>query len=692
MNFINPFVLFGLLAASIPVLLHLLNLRKLKTVDFSSLKFLKELQKSKIRKLKIKQILLLILRTLIIVFIVLAFARPIIKGTIPGFESYAKSSIVILLDNSKSMDLSDEFGNRFTQAKKSAEAIISSLKDGDEAVVIEMSATKNNDTYSFSKNISLLKEKINQTKLSNETAEFDRALSLANLILEDAGNFNKEIFVVSDAQSNIFTAEDSLKIKSKDIGLYLVPIGYNSKASTANLSIDSIYVSSRIFEQGKPIEVVATIKNHNSLNITGASISMTFNGQRVAQRTFDLPAGEQKSISIAGAAFETGAVAASLEIEPDAQAIDNKRYFSFVVPDQPKVAVVGSNETNKFVSIVLGSGSDKPIFQASYYTSDNFANIDLNNIDCIIITDPNFENNDIEILNNYIKKGGSALIFANDGIESKALEFGIGNGKLKSFSETSKAQFIGFDKDHPLFDGVFNPTSNNKDKIESPRILKAAPSAGGISIIEMQGGSFLAENSIEEGKIIYCAVPPTLEWSSLPVTSIFPALVYRSVFYMSSTRSLGKMFEIGSNQSVTIAKKYSSSSKFKIIDPSGNEIATELPLLPAGAVLSTADWLEPGVYVLRNSDNQIAETVALNISKYESQAAGKDKTVLENHINSRFVSPIDIQFLDNTNNLSKDLNRARIGTELWQLFVLLAIMCAFAEMIVEKASKQDLGE
>jgi len=50
MVLLNPTILLGLLAASIPVILHFLNLRKIKKVEFSTLLFLKELQKSKIRK------------------------------------------------------------------------------------------------------------------------------------------------------------------------------------------------------------------------------------------------------------------------------------------------------------------------------------------------------------------------------------------------------------------------------------------------------------------------------------------------------------------------------------------------------------------------------------------------------------------------------------------------------------------
>ena len=112
MLFLNPAVLFGLLAASIPVLIHLLNLRKLKRIEFSTLAFLKELQKNKIRKIKLKQWLLLALRVLIILFLVMAFARPTIKGiAIGGTTSAAKTTAVFILDDTYSMSVVDANGS-----------------------------------------------------------------------------------------------------------------------------------------------------------------------------------------------------------------------------------------------------------------------------------------------------------------------------------------------------------------------------------------------------------------------------------------------------------------------------------------------------------------------------------------------------------------------------------------------------
>jgi uncharacterized membrane protein len=108
MTFLNPAILIGLTAASIPVIIHLLNLRKLKKIEFSSLSFLKELQKNKIRRVKLKQLLLLALRVLIILLIVTAFARPTLEGVnIGGTTSAAKTTALFILDDSFSMSVVD---------------------------------------------------------------------------------------------------------------------------------------------------------------------------------------------------------------------------------------------------------------------------------------------------------------------------------------------------------------------------------------------------------------------------------------------------------------------------------------------------------------------------------------------------------------------------------------------------------
>ena len=139
MTFLNPLALIGLLAAAIPIMLHLLNLRKLRTIEFSTLDFLKELQKTRIRRLKLRQLLLLILRTLLVLLVVLAFSRPTLKGThIRSLGSHAKTSAVFMIDDSYSMTASDDQGVLLRQAKQAANNLVQLFNDGDEVFLLKL--------------------------------------------------------------------------------------------------------------------------------------------------------------------------------------------------------------------------------------------------------------------------------------------------------------------------------------------------------------------------------------------------------------------------------------------------------------------------------------------------------------------------------------------------------------------------
>ncbi|KPL01636.1 MAG: hypothetical protein AMJ73_10285 [candidate division Zixibacteria bacterium SM1_73] len=141
-NFLNPIFLFAAGAAVLfPLLIHLFNRQKVKKVFFSSLLFLRSLEKTRMRRVKIKEYLLLLIRSLIILLVVAAFARPAIRG---GFVSkvgaHAKTSVVILLDDSYSMRYETKEGSLFDLAKKKARKIINQLKEGDDASLILFSS------------------------------------------------------------------------------------------------------------------------------------------------------------------------------------------------------------------------------------------------------------------------------------------------------------------------------------------------------------------------------------------------------------------------------------------------------------------------------------------------------------------------------------------------------------------------
>ena len=697
MNFLNPFALLGLAAASIPVILHLLNLRKLKTVEFSSLRFLKELQKTRIRKLKIKQIILLILRTLIIIFAVMAFARPTVDASLPLMGQYAKMSTVILIDNSFSMDISDETGNLFNNAKTEAIDIIDNMREGDEAVVIPLAGSPSSRDVMWSRNASYLKEELSKIKISNTKANLSSGFSLAQKLFDESTNLNKQLFILSDFQPNVFfrPSYDSLKYFDSNTLIYAIRSG-GEKNGLKNLSIDSLHVKTRIFRPGKAVDVSAFIKNNSKVEVKGAIVSLYFNNERVAQRTIDINPDEIKMLDISAPAETRGFVSAKVELEPDVLEADNSRYFGFIVPEKPKVALAGNPGELSFVKLALNAGeiSDENIEKIS------FADIStpvINNFDVLIASLEGIDGTSLEILKKYLNDGGSAMIFAgenrdNDKIKEFFKDVGLGEVRTIDVPKDDPIRFQGIDKIHPLFEGVFKGTTQRNEITESPDIFRAMPVTGGQRVIEMPEGAFLSEIRFGEGKGLYCAVSPGMQWSNLPVTGFFPAMVYRGVYYLSAKEEFGERITAGNSIRLNLPKRSITEQKVRVTDPNGKDFYANTAFLPQSAIieLNSPDIL--GVYLIYSSKGKPLATLSVNPPSSESTITSFGEDYIMPLLSTFAADPNMIKYKERDINIAQVIKEAKTGTELWQLFLVLAIIAALSEMLIARNKKADTNK
>ncbi|MBN2571454.1 MAG: BatA and WFA domain-containing protein, partial [Ignavibacteriales bacterium] len=335
MIFLNPLVLFGLIATSIPVLIHLLNLKKLKKIEFSTLAFLKELQKSKIRKIKLKQWILLALRILIIAFLVMSFARPTLKTiSLGGTSSVAKTTAILILDDSFSMSVISEKGSYFNQAKQVIKTIISELQEGDEIALLKTS-DRNDREIILTNNFSNVIKDLNDSEIKDRSGTLHNAILKAGMLLSQSKNFNKEIYIFSDYQKSRMFEEESQLSDLKDLfteDTRLYNFKYTEK-DVFNIAITDFKINNQIFQKNATLDFSATVKNESERTVSNGVISLFINGERKAQQSFNLNSNESNEINFEITLQNEGLLEVMTEIEDDDILNDNRRYLSLYIPE-----------------------------------------------------------------------------------------------------------------------------------------------------------------------------------------------------------------------------------------------------------------------------------------------------------------------------------------------------------------------
>lgn len=691
MNFLNPFVLLGLAAAGIPLLLHLLNLRKLRTIEFSSLRFLIELQQTRVRKLKLQQILLLILRTLIVVFAVMAFARPTIQSNLPLLGSEAHASVVILVDNSASMEAADQQGQRFRQAQAAARSIVTGLKDGDEVAVIPLASFDPGKAVSFTRTFAAAKDQIDRMRLADGKADMPSTMRLIRPLLDDALHPHREVYVVSDAQASLVLRDgpDSSAILDRDASVFLVRIGKGTSALEQNISIDSMRVLTQLFQPDKPVEVEAWLRNGSDKDASAIMVSMAFDGVRVAQRALDLPAGGTRSIVLSAPPQRRGLIAVSMELDNDAIDRDNVRYAGIQVPDRARVALVGNLTFAKLALQLPGLGASAPDVTAFALVSDAVATG--NAFDVIMIDGGAVTSSDVATLRQYVDNGGGLVLFAADGDASASLAstFGLTLSGPVEASKDDPWQLTHVERAHPLFQGVFKGGNGDVRQVESPRIRRLRPASGGFDLLRTGGGSLLTEVSSGNGRMIYCGVGDDPSWGTFPVTGLFPTVLVRSVSYLVAPRDKGVEARLGEPVTVPVPPRLSGRDRFLLVDATG--AATELlpARLPSGPVLAIPAQYRAGVVKVMTPDSAAVMTVSVNAPTDESMLTYLSDEAWKKETAAMVSVPDHVTVLDASRDMMSEIQRARTGSELWPLCIVLALVCALAEMAI---SRYGVGE
>jgi len=708
MNFLNPAALIALSAVSIPILIHLLNLRKLKKIDFSTLMFLKEIQKSKMRRIKLKQLLLLALRIGIITLLVLTFAKPVYEGYSFNNDAGGKSTVLIFLDDSFSMDVTDGSGQYFSQAKNSVNEILKNYNESDEIILLPASLTGFKNTIGISGGKKEISDSLEQLKLSNKPFFLNDVVIKAGQIMDNSVNPNKDVFVISDFQRiNGGTSASEIKTEnSDDVNFILINTG---QRSSVNLSLDSFKVNTKIPAKFGDIRVSVNLTNHSPDPVTGIFLKLYLEGKQIEETSADVGANGSVRKEFSFIAEKAGDLHGYIELsgnnfQNDELDQDNRIYFDVYIPERIIAGLIGDSNEFRFINAVLNSAQDlsggnnensNELFEIK--SSDRIDDNIFSNDVLLISASGNYSQSDSELLSEFLSAGKGIFIFLNEYTDIQNFNSEISSKlnipRIGSFnideSLNKNLKFGKIDFENPLMSEIFRNKSLNITSdsfLDSPGIRKYYElllNDRSFPVIMLSDGKpFISETELSRGKILLSAVSAETGFSEFPLNNIFPPLIIRSIFFLNSDFGYSNQNYVGVSNIIPV-KGLSNLSSLTSPDKNTSELNTDLNgsandffVLPY-----SENTKDNGLYLLNDSSgNRFG--VSLNLDSRESMPGRMNEDEIIKYFNESGISNAEVT--ENTNEISELINNKRNGTSLWKFFLIAALILLAAEIFYSK--------
>lgn len=682
LTFIQTWVLIGLAGVAIPLLIHLFARQKVQKVYFSSVAFLKKIHSQRMRRMKLRQWLLLLLRTLAILFLVLAFARPTIKS-VRRVERGGASSSVLIMDRSLSMG-----GDRlFARARERMRSFLVSMGEEDEAALLWLGG-KTESGGSFTSYPESVEKQLLGESVSRERGQILDVLDEGIELLASSNHLNREIFIIGDLQASGFEDVTDSTFSDWEGNAFVLPL----VRSEENVGIVECGIENRILQTGAPLRVYAIVRNYGRQDVGGLLLRLSLNGRTVAQEEIGLEAGQEKRVMFRVIPEDDGWISGAFRLDEDALSGDDERFFTAWIPERIRVLLMGNRREDvvPFRRCLRTTGRHDAKFEIHEVQMGEEWVGRLQTTDVTVISNfSSLRQHEADGLRRFIEEGGGVFLWMGDDVDVRSLsgqllesvDLPIGN--IRGSDGGGFLSLESMDYGHPLFQGVFE---EDRAHVRSPQFMKTVElMSGPVGRIATLtgGGSWLVERTLGRGRILVSATGIEETWSDLAYTTFFTPLTIRSVVYLAAPEMDVETSLVG--ESLRWERPIDSeaaTTNYRFETPEG-EFVHVLPEVVGNRLRFTLGRAhQPGVYSLYQGDTLIGMK-AVNIDPRESDLRPMTGEALKDVLPSARLA-----IVDEDEDILEAVNRIRWGRELWRPMLVLAILALILEMIIGRTGRK----
>ncbi len=720
MTFLNGALAFGAAAFAIPLIIHLLNRSRFRTIPWGAMHLLEAVVRVNTRRLRIEQLILLAVRCSIPVLLAFCLARMVLTGwqALPGD---APTSAVILLDNSYSMDAAGDGSPHFAQAVDHACEIVGALNRGSEVAVIQ---TGGGPAPLFDSPVFDPDAVTRQLRLldggygASQTAE---SLDVGMATLGEMANTRRDLIVIGDFQRSDWVSIPDTTIERirRQIDAMPIPPAVTflqvGREIEENVSVESLAFSHTALGVGQDLRVRANLRNHGSKAYQSARVLCRIDDEQHSISQVTLGA-NQTAQALFTCQFATpGSHVIEVEIAVDDQLETDNRYAAAVrALERIDVILVDGAPSSKplesetdFLSVALtpftfGRVKLPDLIETQTLSVGKLTPESISTARIIVLANVAKLNPDqVKLMAEYVRGGGSLLIFVGDKINTDwynqslfggtdgflPMRIDAVSGSLEKPEDSTRIVAQHFE--HPALE-VFNDRANGnladaeiwkwyrfggaEDEEETPASGRADP----LVMARLETGDpLIVERPFGDGLVVQVATTCDADWSNLPMRPSYLPLMQQLMTTMAS--QVKPPVNIATGEPViAVLPGEAAGAPLSLTTPAGTRHTVRPVARGTQSLVQFGHTRQPGIYTLTGPDGRRLHFVA-QTSREESEPRLLDDDEMQ-----ELAADLGAELVaSSAEDVELDKTR-RHGREVWRLLLFGAMSLMFAELILQQ--------
>ncbi len=679
--FTNGLMLLWVLAAAIPVIIHLWNRRRYQEMNWAAMEFLLAAMRKNSRRITIEQLILLALRVLILIALAVALADPILprlSSFVPGVGMGGQTHWVLVIDGSYSMDYKQAEKNRFQTAQDVATQLVDESVQGDgftlvlmcdpPQVIVREPGFAREDVM---EEIANLKLRHGGGNLTATLAEVDKILATASQKHPRLAQSNVCFFtdLGRTTWDDVESAENRARIGVIAERATLAMFDLGSGTARENLAVAELGAPDSLATVGRPLSFRAEIKNFGSQQVATHQVEFYVDGSRLEDQIVDVPANGQTAVSLLHRFSAPGEHYVEVRLAGDSLGVDNHRWISVPVRESiPVLCIEGKRGSAYHAALALEpTKSDRPRIATTVMSETAILESDLNDYDCVFLCNVGrFGRDEAVVLGEYLEGGGGLVFFLGDQVQPDSYNTMLTGSetlqrvlpaRLGPIAAEAQYRFDPLDYEHPIVAPFRGHQQSGLLTTPVWRYFQLTPHdelTAQVALAFEGGDPAIVEESILRGRSVLYATaasgasvdrltnPPT-PWTAIHTWPSFPPLIQETLALAVSGRTAGRNVRVGDELEGVILNSIDDRS-LTMIRPDGREERLKLRIDGDDSRWDYADVWQSGIYETRpRPPERGSQKFAVNVDTRESSLERFDAELLPSQFSQEFeVNEVEV--------------------------------------------------